>query len=100
RDGAVPSLPGDLHRERAPGGNGAGNRGGLAMTRFVPYPLLAAFLFLLWLALGGSYSPGWTLLGVLVAVGGTWIMAALRLDEPRMQNARAAVRLAGVVSID
>lgn len=70
------------------------------MTRFVPYPLLAGFLFLLWLALGGSYSPGWSLLGILVAVGGSWIMAALRLDEPRMQNARAAARLAAVVSID
>lgn len=70
------------------------------MTRFIPYPTLGLFLFALWMGLGGSFSPGWTLLGVGVAIAGTWVMAALRLDEPTMRNARAAIRLAAVVSVD
>ena len=70
------------------------------MTRFIPYPTLGLFLFALWMGLGGSLSVGWTLLGIVVAVAGTWVMAALRLDEPTMRNARAAIRLAGVVSLD
>jgi multicomponent K+:H+ antiporter subunit E len=70
------------------------------MTRFIPYPVLALFLFFVWMALGSGISPGWTLLGVIVSVAGSWVMAALRLDEPSMRRPMAALRLFIAVSID
>lgn len=70
------------------------------MTRLVPHPLLAAALFLMWLVLGTTYSAGWILLGIPVAVGGAWAMSALRLDRPRLRRPGAALRLARLVVVD
>lgn len=70
------------------------------MKRIIPYPLLCVFLFLVWMVLGDGVTLGRTILGVLAAIGGTWVMAALRLDEPSMRRPMAALRLAIVVSID
>ena len=70
------------------------------MTRFIPYPVLGIFLFFIWMALGDAITPGRTLLGIVIAIVGTWLMAALRLDEPTMRKPMAAVRLFVAVSID
>ncbi len=70
------------------------------LTRFVPYPVLGLFLFFVWMVLGEAVTPGRTLLGVIIAIAGTWLMARLRLDEPSMRRPMAAVRLIVAVSID
>lgn len=70
------------------------------MTRLLPYPLLALFLFFMWVALSESYTPGWIVLGVVIAFAGTWAMTALRLDKPRLRRPLAMLRLAGAVTVD
>lgn len=70
------------------------------MTRFIPYPVLGLFLFFVWMVLGEAVTPGRTLLGAIIAIAGTWLMARLRLDEPSMRRPMAAVRLFAVVSLD
>lgn len=70
------------------------------MKRLIPYPLLGLSLLLAWLLLGEAYTPGRFLLGMLIAIGATWTMAALRLEEPRMRRPIAALRFAGIVSVD
>lgn len=58
------------------------------MVRWLPYPLAALGLFLFWLLLLGSVSPGAILLGVVLALAGSGTLAAL--DLPRMRLRRLA----------
>jgi len=58
------------------------------MVRWLPYPLAALGLFLFWLLLLGSVSPGAILLGLVLAVAGSGTLAAL--DLPRMRLRRLA----------
>ncbi|HWX50691.1 MAG TPA: Na+/H+ antiporter subunit E [Roseomonas sp.] len=60
------------------------------MGRWLPYPLAALGLFLFWLLLLGSVSPGAILLGVVLALAGSGTLAALDLPKTRLR------RLAGV----
>lgn len=70
------------------------------MKRLIPYPLLAAFLFTMWMVLGSSYSLGRIVTGAIIAIGGAWAMTALQLDSPRLRRPMAVLRLLGVVTID
>lgn len=70
------------------------------MKRLLPYPVLAGFIFFMWMVLAQAYSPGQMVLGALVAIAATWAMTALKLDSPRLRRPRAALRLAGVVTLD
>lgn len=68
--------------------------------RLVPYPGLAAALFLVWLLLAQSYSPAQVILGLLVSLGATRAMAILRPQPAIVLRWRPLVRLAAIVSYD
>lgn len=56
------------------------------MRRWLPYPLAAAAFFVLWLLLTGSSSPGTLLLGGLLAVTGSAILAALSMPRAHLRR--------------
>jgi multicomponent K+:H+ antiporter subunit E len=70
------------------------------MSRLLPFPLASAGLFVFWLLLNQTLSPGQVLLGALVAAIGGWAFAAL--DPPHLRPRRSAliVRLAATVIAD
>lgn len=70
------------------------------MTRWVPYPLVALSLLIMWLLLTQSFSPGQILLGSIVSVGATHAMAALRPERSRIKSVKAALKLSGIVAYD
>lgn len=70
------------------------------MRRWIPYPLLAAGLFLMWLLLTQSFSPGQVVLGGIVAILATHAMAALRPERSRIRSVPAVFKLAGSVAAD
>jgi multicomponent K+:H+ antiporter subunit E len=59
------------------------------MTRLLPYPLLAIAFLLLWLLLVESTSPGALLLGMVLAVAGSGVLAALGMPKGRLGRLRA-----------
>jgi multicomponent K+:H+ antiporter subunit E len=70
------------------------------MRRWVPHPAVAVVLFVIWLLLTQSFSPGQILLGGMVAVAGTHALAALRPGQFEARSARAALKLAVIVAVD
>jgi multicomponent K+:H+ antiporter subunit E len=70
------------------------------VSRWLPHPLLALGLLLMWLLLNQSWSPGQIVLGAVVAVTATWAMAALQPERVRIRSWRAVLRLAGTVLAD
>lgn len=70
------------------------------MSRWVPYPLLALALFILWLLLTQSFSPGQALLGLAVSLLATSAMAALQPDRAPIRRRGALLRLAARVAVD
>jgi len=69
------------------------------MKRLVPYPILATFLFAMWVLLTG-YSPGHILLGAAIAVLVSRVMLTLDVEKPRVRFGKAMVKLAGIVLVD
>lgn len=70
------------------------------MNWLLPYPLLSASLLVLWLVLNQSVSPGHLVLGAVLAVLGSWAMAALRPEKPHIRRPGTALRLAWLVLVD
>ena len=70
------------------------------MTRLIPFPLKAAFLFVVWLLLNQSVSPGNIVLGCLLAIIGARVMTALETPMLRMRHPGAILRLAMLVIAD
>src|SRR3954453_21695061 len=70
------------------------------MSWFLPYPLLSAALLALWLLLNQSVSVGQLVLGSVLAILASWMMAALRPEKPRIRRPGAALQLAGMVFVD
>ena len=70
------------------------------IRRLLPYPALAAGLFIMWLLLTQSFSAAQLVLAMLVAGAGTGAMATLRPKISVIRNWRAAVRLTGFVAVD
>ncbi|MEE1658265.1 Na+/H+ antiporter subunit E [Microvirga sp. CF3062] len=70
------------------------------MSGILPYPLLSLALLVLWLLLNQSVSAGHVILGSVIAVLASWVMAALRPEKPRIRSPGAALRLAGMVLVD
>ncbi len=70
------------------------------MRRWLPYPLLASSLFLMWLLLTQSFSAGQLLLALVVAVLATWAMTTLKPELFHLYSVRAILRLTGIVIID
>src|SRR3546814_17523803 len=69
------------------------------MRRWLPYPLLALGLFIMWLLLNQSLAPGHLALGGAIAVLASRSMATLQPETPRIR-ARAIPRLAWLVAAD
>lgn len=69
------------------------------MKRLVPYPILATFLFVMWVLLTG-FSPGHILLGAVIAVLVSRVLLTLEVEKPRVRFGKAMVKLAGIVMID
>jgi multicomponent K+:H+ antiporter subunit E len=70
------------------------------MKKLLPYPWMSAGLFVLWLLLNGTVSPGQILLGILVAVIGGWALVALDLPVTYRLRPGIVLRLATVVITD
>lgn len=70
------------------------------MSRWLPHPMLAASLLVMWLLLNQSASPGHILLGALVALIASHGFAALRPDRVRIAAARPILRLLRIVAAD
>ena len=70
------------------------------MTRPLPYPIVAASLLILWLLLAQAFSWGQLLLGILVALGGVWMLSALHPPRARIRRPMMLVRLLSLVLVD
>ena len=70
------------------------------IARLIPNLPLAVVLFIVWLLLAQSTSPGQILLAALVATTAAWITASLRPRRARAVNWLKAVSLARIVLID
>jgi multicomponent K+:H+ antiporter subunit E len=67
------------------------------MTRLMPHPGLSGSLFVLWLLLNQSLSPGHLLVGGAVALVGGWAFAALLPIKARPSRLITALRLTATV---
>lgn len=63
------------------------------MSRWIPAPLLSAFLLALWLLLNAAVDPGTLLLGIAVALAAPVLSAPLRPMRVRMRRPVVALRL-------
>ncbi len=69
------------------------------MKRLLPYPLLSAGLFTMWVLLTG-FSPGHVVIGAVVGVLVARVMLALNPEKPRIRFCKAMLILAGLVAAD
>lgn len=70
------------------------------MRRFCPYPLTSVLIFILWLALAGTYSAGSFILAALLAFVLPMTLLVLGPRPARVKNPWAALKLAGIVLAD
>lgn len=70
------------------------------MTRFMPYPILSAFLLGMWLLLNQSVSPGHVLLGAIVGIAGGLAISTLQIPGGRIRRPLSIFRLALIVLVD
>lgn len=70
------------------------------MRRWLPHPWLALALFVTWLLLTQSFSPGQILLGGAVALFATHAMAALKPEPVKLRRPSAMVKLLATVITD
>ena len=69
------------------------------MKRFIPHPVLSAFLVLMWLVLT-RFSLGHLLLGCAIALAASRAMAALHPETPRLRNPKMILRLIWRLFVD
>src|SRR5690606_14954177 len=74
--------------------------GGDAMRRLLPMPVLSFALWVLWLLMANSYSPGQMVLGAVFAWLVPLVVAPFWLDIPRVHNMTALLRFILVVHLD
>lgn len=70
------------------------------MNAILPYPLLSLALLILWLLLNQSVSTGQIILGSVIAVLASWVMATLRTEKPHIRRPGTILRLVGLVLVD
>lgn len=70
------------------------------MRRLLPFPLVAAGLFVLWLLINQTLTWGQLLLGAAAALAGQWVLTALQPPNARMRRLGAMFRLASQVLAD
>jgi len=70
------------------------------MKRILPAPLLSAGLFVLWLVLNGSVSPGQVVLAAALAIAVPILSAPLRPQPVRVRRPGVVLRLVAAVGYD
>jgi multicomponent K+:H+ antiporter subunit E len=70
------------------------------MKRWLPHPLAAAVVFVMWLLLSQSVSPGQIFLGLSVALLSSQALAMLRPEPVRFASLRPVLGLAAMVAVD
>ncbi|MCC7254244.1 Na+/H+ antiporter subunit E [Hyphomicrobium sp.] len=70
------------------------------MTRWMPYPILSAFLLGMWLLLNQSLSPGHIVLGSIIGVAGGLAISTLQIPSGRIHRPLSIVKLAFIVLVD
>lgn len=70
------------------------------MKRWIPHPLLAVALLVMWLLLNQSVSPGHLILGSVVALVASRAMGALRPEPVGIVSVRPVPGLIGLVLAD
>lgn len=69
------------------------------MRSFVPYPLLALSLLVMWVLLTG-FSPGHVLFGAVIALLVSRVMLTLKPEKPRIRFGMAMIKLTSIVFAD
>ena len=70
------------------------------MKRWLPHPITAAALLVMWLLLNQSVGIGHIVLGTIIAVAASHAMALLRPEPVRIGSVGAIFRLTGIVLVD
>lgn len=70
------------------------------MRYWFPYPLLSFSLFLFWLLVNQSLSPGHILLGASLGIAFAWLMVNLRPEKTKLKKIGLIFTLAGHVTTD
>lgn len=70
------------------------------MSRWLPFPALAAGLLVVWLLLSETLSPGSVLLGAALSVAAAGALVLLEPPRTKLRRPAAALRLAIVVFIE
>ena len=70
------------------------------MRWLLPFPIASAGLFVFWLVLTQTLSPGQVLLGAIIGVFGGWAFALLDPPPMRLRRLGSFFRLAGIVVAD
>jgi multicomponent K+:H+ antiporter subunit E len=70
------------------------------MTRWLPSPLMALFLLVMWLLLNQTLAPGHVMLGAVLGIGGSWALTRLEPFAGRVRRPQAMLKLAVVVLSD
>ena len=70
------------------------------MSRYVPYPMLAGLLMLLWLMLNRSLAPLDLLIGAVLGLTLSRLMLVLDPQPPTIRRPRAVIRLFLIVAYD
>ena len=68
--------------------------------RVLPYPLLSAFLLIMWLLLNQSLSPGHLILGSIIGVAGGLAISSLQIPSGQVRNLHLLVQFAFIVLYD
>lgn len=69
------------------------------MRRLLPYPLLTASLLVMWVLLN-DLTPGHVLLGAVIAISASNIMARLQPQKPRIRRWWSIPQLIAIVAAD
>lgn len=70
------------------------------MTRWMPFPMLAAALLAMWLLLTESVGLGAIILGGVLAIAASRMLVTFDLPAGRLRRPLAALRLASVVLVE
>jgi multicomponent K+:H+ antiporter subunit E len=70
------------------------------MTRWLPSPLMALFLLVMWLLLNQTLAPGHIILGAVLGIGGAWALTRLEPFAGRLRRPQAMLTLSVLVVSD
>ncbi|WP_207536677.1 Na+/H+ antiporter subunit E [Sabulicella rubraurantiaca] len=70
------------------------------MRRILPHPLAALALLIAWLLLVGDFSPGSLILGVVIAILGSWLLREVQPPRLRLRRFGVLFELVRVVLVE